>query len=188
MHNRMSKQSKKKIRESFFELMRFVPYDKITVTDIVDGAGVSRRTFYRLFKDKKDILNQYLDQVMREWISYSVNQRIKLYSDLIDIIFDFLGDYVEDFTILIQAGLSTYVLDKFNEALPNYIETLHQNSNSQIMGTDKQKISWQEDKYIFFLSIGSIWNVYSEWLMDSQARSINDLRETVKLGFNILGQ
>ena len=88
MHNRMSKQSKKKIRESFFELMRFVPYDKITVTDIVDGAGVSRRTFYRLFKDKKDILNQYLDQVMREWISYSVNQRIKLYSDLIDIIFD----------------------------------------------------------------------------------------------------
>lgn len=182
----MSEQSKEKIRESFFELMRFVPYDKITVTDIVDGAGVSRRTFYRLFKDKKDILYQYLDQVMREWISFSTKQAVKSYGALIDVIFIFLDNYTAEFEILIRAGLSMYILDEFNKVLPDYIEALHQSENSDISKLEGK--SQEEDKYIFRLSIGAIWNVYSEWLTDQEMMSIDDLRGTVKQGFNILGQ
>ncbi len=36
------------------ELIKENPLDKITVTDIVLKAGMTRQTFYRYFKDKYD--------------------------------------------------------------------------------------------------------------------------------------
>lgn len=44
-------------------LMEQRPYQEITITDIARKAGVSRMSYYRLYKSKDDILIQYADQV-----------------------------------------------------------------------------------------------------------------------------
>jgi AcrR family transcriptional regulator len=46
------------IRESFKELLRTTPYKRITVRDICDKAGVSRKTFYSHFLDKQDVVEK----------------------------------------------------------------------------------------------------------------------------------
>ncbi|MEF2965636.1 helix-turn-helix domain-containing protein [Paenibacillus sp. M1] len=38
-------------------------FDKITVRDIVQKAGISRSTFYLHFKDKLDLLEQLTEQI-----------------------------------------------------------------------------------------------------------------------------
>jgi AcrR family transcriptional regulator len=43
------------------EQMRTKPLEKIHITDLVDGADVSRQSFYRHFKDKYDLVNWYFD-------------------------------------------------------------------------------------------------------------------------------
>jgi hypothetical protein len=35
------------------------PYDKITVSDIVEKAGIARQTFYRNFNDKNEVISEY---------------------------------------------------------------------------------------------------------------------------------
>ncbi|HIS07210.1 MAG TPA: TetR/AcrR family transcriptional regulator, partial [Candidatus Choladocola avistercoris] len=40
-------------------LMEKKPYEDITITEIAKKAGVSRMSYYRLYKSKDDILEQY---------------------------------------------------------------------------------------------------------------------------------
>ena len=44
------------LAESFRELAHSKPVDKITVPNIIENCGYSKTTFYRLFKDKYDLM------------------------------------------------------------------------------------------------------------------------------------
>ena len=44
------------LAESFRELAQSKPVDKITVPNIIENCGYSKTTFYRLFKDKYDLM------------------------------------------------------------------------------------------------------------------------------------
>ena len=51
-----SEKNKVAIAEAMKRLMRETPIEKITTDRILENAGVSRRSFYRYFKDKYDLL------------------------------------------------------------------------------------------------------------------------------------
>ena len=52
------------LAESFRELAADKPVDKITVPNIIENCGYSKTTFYRLFKDKYDLMAwDYLQRI-----------------------------------------------------------------------------------------------------------------------------
>ena len=53
-------QSKDWLMQALFELMQKQSYDSITITKLCQKADLSRRTFYRLFNSKDDVLNEKL--------------------------------------------------------------------------------------------------------------------------------
>ena len=53
--------SMQSIISALFELMKKKPYRDITVTEICDGAGVTRRTFYRIFQSKEAVIEGRFD-------------------------------------------------------------------------------------------------------------------------------
>ena len=55
-NNRQVQRTKSWIFEALMILMDEKPYDKITVSDIVEKAGVARQTFYRNYNDKNEII------------------------------------------------------------------------------------------------------------------------------------
>ncbi|WP_458863667.1 TetR/AcrR family transcriptional regulator [Acidaminobacterium chupaoyuni] len=57
----MAQFTKRAIIESFVMLLNEMPFDKITVKDIVDRCGVNRNTFYYYFQD----IYALLDEVFR---------------------------------------------------------------------------------------------------------------------------
>ena len=58
--NRQVERTKSWIFEAVILLMDEKPYDKITVSDICEKAGVARPTFYRNYEDKDDVIFEYL--------------------------------------------------------------------------------------------------------------------------------
>lgn len=58
---------KERITEALITLMKEYPFEKITVTQIVQIAVVGRASFYRNYKDKEDIVRQYLTKLIKEW-------------------------------------------------------------------------------------------------------------------------
>ena len=58
--NRQIERTKSWIFDALMLLMDEKPYDKITISDIAEKAGVARPTFYRNFNDKDEVILQYL--------------------------------------------------------------------------------------------------------------------------------
>lgn len=51
--------TKQLLTQSLKELMETTPFEKISVNDITEHAGVGRNTFYYHFQDKYDLVNRY---------------------------------------------------------------------------------------------------------------------------------
>lgn len=54
------------IEVAFKELLKEIPYTKLTVTEICQAANVSRRAFYDNFQDKEDIVERLFDKHVME--------------------------------------------------------------------------------------------------------------------------
>jgi AcrR family transcriptional regulator len=68
--NRQVERTKSWIFDALMLLMDEKPYNKITVSDICERAGIARPTFYRNFDDKDDVIFGYLmNTVNIEFIS-----------------------------------------------------------------------------------------------------------------------
>ena len=61
--------TREKLARAIKEEMERAPLDKITVTQIVERAGVTRQTFYRNFQDKYDLVNWHFEQLASRWAS-----------------------------------------------------------------------------------------------------------------------
>ena len=65
MNNRESNQlTRECLQLALMHLMSEHPYDKITVSEIVRRAGVSRTAFYRNYTDKEEILRELGDKLI----------------------------------------------------------------------------------------------------------------------------
>ena len=66
--------SKKVITETLLRLMAQYPYTEITVKHILLEADVSRKTFYRNFYSKDDVLNSYIDAILHCYVASIAEQ------------------------------------------------------------------------------------------------------------------
>ena len=63
------KDTKNRLFLALICLMRNEKYENITIKDILEYAEVSRRTFYRHFKNKDDLLNDYSKKIINEYLA-----------------------------------------------------------------------------------------------------------------------
>lgn len=66
----ISVQHQKQVEQSLLELMKKMPYEDISVTQLCQAAGISRRVFYHLFNNKTDALYALIDHTILETESY----------------------------------------------------------------------------------------------------------------------
>jgi AcrR family transcriptional regulator len=89
--NRQVQRSKDWMLDALFLLMDEMPYDRITVSDITEKAGVARQTFYRNYAGKDDIIMQYLDSIFRDNFLKIKNIRNDQGRDMLVITLSFAG-------------------------------------------------------------------------------------------------
>ena len=66
----VSAQHQKQVTQVLLELMQKVPYEDITVTQLCEAAGITRRIFYHLFNNKTGALYALIDHVILDMESY----------------------------------------------------------------------------------------------------------------------
>ncbi|MFD4705489.1 TetR/AcrR family transcriptional regulator [Gottfriedia sp. NPDC058432] len=54
------------LKQAFIDLMEVRAFDEITVQDISDKATVKRATFYLHYKDKNELMIQYIDETLKD--------------------------------------------------------------------------------------------------------------------------
>ncbi len=58
--------TKQSLRQAFYELLREKDFNKITVREITDRAGINRVTFYLHYQDKYDFMDKLIDELVEE--------------------------------------------------------------------------------------------------------------------------
>jgi len=74
----ISARHQKQITDALLRLMQKADYESITVTELCQAAGVSRRVFYHLFANKTGALYALVDQKILNLQSYSRNPSAEL--------------------------------------------------------------------------------------------------------------
>ena len=96
MNTKDNKTVNKTIRTAFLELLSEKPYVDITVTDIVNKAGVARISYYRHFSSVNDIVDCITDELASRFVKNVItivgsNDKQLWISTLIDF-FEFTGE------------------------------------------------------------------------------------------------
>ena len=65
--NKTAVRSQHMIADALFSLMKRKPFQQITVTELCEEAAIGRKTFYRNFELKEDVVDFRLDQLCGEY-------------------------------------------------------------------------------------------------------------------------
>lgn len=103
------------IADALFQLMKRKLFGKITITEICEEAAIGRKTFYRNFELKEDVIEFQLDRMVKE---YEKEIEGLSFEELLRHHFEFVRRYVNVFATLYQNDLLWMTAKKFNTLLP----------------------------------------------------------------------
>ncbi len=108
--------TKECICTALLALMATETFDCITVTSIINRAGVSRGGFYRNYKSKEDVLEEICEDLFQRILNFIMKHKLendpkKWYEDL----FRSISENAEIFQLLIKAQVPRNVVLKFDE-------------------------------------------------------------------------
>lgn len=150
--NPAAQQSQRWIRKVLLDLMENTEYDKITVTEICRRAELDRRTFYRNFDSKNDVLEQYINLLSEEYIKSFAGIDSTSRHAAAKFFFEFWGQHSDFIRNIKISGLSDFIFKRFEKFTREHREFL--------IGSDIRKLP---EEYVFAYRIGGFWNVMLQW-------------------------
>lgn len=111
-NGKIAAQSRQRMVQALLTLMRQYNYREITITQITQEAQLSRKTFYRLFSDKDDILALFFEGLFQECFAQIRAQNIQHYWDVVQLFFDFWEERKELLSLLQKSHLLPRVFEQ----------------------------------------------------------------------------
>lgn len=166
--------SKTEITNSLLHLMKEYPYAEISIKQIIMEAHVVRKTFYRNFSDKDDVLDSYLNSIMTEYVTTLQQIKDCGITNVLDVIFDFCTLHQDFLLLLHQNHLMYLLLDKWNTFIPSVHDQM----------IDKKSVFFKSCQglhmdYILAFNIGSVWNIIMMWIERGMKESPEEIKRTI---------
>ena len=111
-NGKIAARSRQKMAQALLALMEQYPYRDITVTQITQEAGLSRKTFYRLFAHKDEVLDLLFEGLYQVYSDRVRAAKPEHYWDVVRLFFDFWEERREVLFLLEKNGLLPRVLDR----------------------------------------------------------------------------
>jgi len=171
--------SQKEITETLIALMKEHPYREITVKQILAESKLARKTFYRNFESKDDVLNSLIKGTFRDYFMIINTAE----GDVLTTIFSYVEKNRELLLLLDKNNMLHIPLQCMNEYGPFLRNTMLSERNpfnNLFEGLDSE--------YLMGLNIGAIWNVISLWIGRGMKESPDEIRNTIEQYFTRLKQ
>ncbi len=149
------------ISEALFDLLMEKDFSAITVTDIIQKAGVARASYYRNFQSKKDVLRQGMETIhdmVMEGIDPELDGPVPRAQ---------LGQSLERlFTVFLS--VKSYVLTLYRAGFADMFQNLLDEYAESLFGSMPQK---SMEKYRIYCFSGAICNILITWLKNGAQES-----------------
>lgn len=126
--NKTAINSQHMIADALFSLMKRKSFQQITVTEICDEAAVGRKTFYRNFELREDIIEFQLDNMCNEYKAELEELSVEEY---LFHHFSYVCENKDFFILLYKNGFHALVNEKFSVLIPDTMPSWTNNEIEQ---------------------------------------------------------
>ncbi len=174
-NGKIAERSKEKLAKALLTVMEQYDFREITVTQLSQEAGLSRRTFYRLFQSKEELLNFFFEGLYRECLMQIRARELRHYWDVVQCYFDFCEERRELLSLL-----------KRNNLLAALFEGSYQYSFQVFAYVRSKETAAAYSSllpYLLAYSVGGMYSMLLKWVESGMAVPSSLLIEQLKSGF-----
>ncbi|AIQ13749.1 TetR/AcrR family transcriptional regulator [Paenibacillus durus] len=174
--NPIAEQSKTWLIEALLELMKHKTYSQITISEIAEKAQLARRTFYRNFKSKDEVLNGYVQKLCEEYIERLQAEPTLTVYNMAKVYFTFWEKHMDFLMRLENNDLLHLLLQKYNQYLP----VIHRT----VVPLTEPGPHTAMAKYIMAFSAGGFWNSLIQWIREERREAPEQMAQFVSMIIN----
>jgi probable dihydroxyacetone kinase regulator len=154
------------LTQSFKEIVKKYPFEKITIKMITDRSGVIRPTFYNYFKDKNEVFEWILEEELFNTLHNLILNNME--NEAIKMIFQYFGNnrnlYSKLFTINGQNSFEEVFEQDIHNFFIKILEKYDFKINKKLLLLSRENIS----KYY---CMGMVY-IIKTWMLDEKYRII----------------
>lgn len=161
--------SRKLIQQALADLLQEKPFDKITVTDVVNRAQINRGTFYAHYSDIPDVINHLIRQTfssLQEAISTSGQEITGISHALLAKIQSILEEDLEFYRKIMTSSAASLMYEQMVQIM---LDFLLQREDEFGFGNHEQYV------LITRFCAGGLSNLYREWFAGNLPFSLAEL-------------
>ena len=154
---RSAQRSRRLINEALADILQEKPLDRITVTEVVNRAGINRGTFYAHYADIPDVIQHLIQDTftkIRAAISQDPSQLRKLPEVLLSRIWEILSEDMDFYRKVMASSTASLMQEQLVEFMIQYL-------------LDHEKLFSLGNHHEYELTIrfcaGGLSNLYRDW-------------------------
>ena len=169
--NPIAIQSKRWLEASLLKLMKEKPFSKITIQEIAEQAQLERRTFYRNFSSKEEILSFHIRRLSDELVVSLLEEAALTIPIVLRVFFEMAEKNKSFLLCLKENNLLMFLLTSFNDLLPS----IHSLIEPKFSG----RFENENIEYIFAFNTGGFWNILVKWINGDFTHTPSEMAEIV---------
>lgn len=171
-------ETKQRLSKALYLLITERHYDKITIYHILDKAAISRRTFYRYFDGKADLMDFCLENFVKGYYHQRDNFFLaERAEDVFLVTLNFMYSNKDFISSLVESGHFALLTEKFNQKSAQIYKTIN--------------LPWcvddTVDSNIDYISkglFGAYLNILQFWLSKDEPEEPEIIAKNLSLLFN----
>lgn len=167
------KQTKDSIAESLVSLIENNNYDEITIQEVASGCNISRRTVYRHFRTKDEILSYSFRSCLIKLADYISLQDTKDLHKLCLTYFKFWEENMDRLIMMNDAG----VLFRFGSEFDSLVSVIADRMLSRASGAPLSPEEISMFRYKFAYETAGFWQITEIWSQEQPRRSAEEMAE-----------
>ena len=167
------KQTKDSIAESLVSLIENNNYDEITIQEVASGCNISRRTVYRHFRTKDEILSYSFRSCLIKLADYISLQDTKDLHKLCLTYFKFWEENMDRLIMMNDAG----VLFRFGSEFDSLVSVIADRMLSRASSAPLSPEEISMFRYKFAYETAGFWQITEIWSQEQPRRSAEEMAE-----------
>ncbi|MGL6200527.1 MAG: TetR/AcrR family transcriptional regulator [Lachnospiraceae bacterium] len=156
---------------ALLRLMDEYDFKDITITQIAQYAAIDRRTYYRHFESKEEILACYIKDIAKEYEEYLLNQHSFSTKSIAISFFTVCLDHKADLLRLYKHKLLTLLLDEFDPLFLTY--------HNKFLHEVEDLEQYRDVEYVVPFFVGGFWYMLQKWVADGLKKTPEQLADIV---------
>lgn len=163
--------------KALLDILKNKSFDQISVSELSEAARYDRRTFYRYFQSKSDILYLYCASLLAEMAEDMKKEPLTPQSGFLSY-YEFWNKHRDFLLLLEKQHLLYYLGEKQDQLLYEHVGiVVHEDLPKQLSQVSEFSL------YAYYFTLGGLWQTLVLWIRTGMKQTPQQLTDYILMSF-----